>query len=636
MNNKQRPYNNNNISNKKPTVPRTPYIPLHGTIANSMNAGHDKVIGWKKVMAGERTKQFLIKRINLKMLTPVSPAYQRLKIVFRTYFVPDSRVWDNAEAFHAQNPTNENRPKQYPNFGGMVMPVCGKMGYESDLKKGEAAGVIPFTQTIAFRDIFASSYMPRIGQAKLINDDPEAGNNFNYTSSKMPAINALPFRGRVAIFNDFGRNKEYREPQPEYKGDSVTAAEMMNYFPVESDGYTLTETKWFPNEIAAAESGFEPQTLYCADYYQMRARRDNSYYSDYRTNAQGFQQGAPTGTSVNQLIQWADWEGLIAEARSQAENAQMNDWDIIAKIRGSKTLTEGKVILLGEKEYTLNNQAITQTSYNSNESVSKEYQAMGTQGAYSYTELNNVPLFAGFEFNEPGFIHIIATVTADSVFESGIDRTLLNIDWDSEYRPDMKNVKYDTLMLGETGTDFNFSQLGEQLAGKITQTIGFKRKWTELFKLPNCISGDMTTADWLAESQDYDETATSEDIGMSTLPTQGEFISNAKVITNGTYQYFESSATNEYLYDSVSNESGTGWSGKRYWLDYTDLEVNKNQAYQNKTVSMDMYNNDPLCTTSSIYIGGQNQIFFGGQLEDECSLPIDFDIDGDQTNWGEK
>ena len=92
----------------------------------------------------------------------------------------------------------------------------------------------------------------------------------------------------------------------------------------------------------------------------------------------------------------------IAEARSQAENAQKNDWDIIAEIRGSKKLSEGKVQLIGKTSLNLNYAAITQNAYSSDTNVREDFRVLGQQGAYSFTEVN-LPLYAGMEFNEEGY-----------------------------------------------------------------------------------------------------------------------------------------------------------------------------------------------------------------------------------------
>lgn len=622
----KKPFSNNNIEHTKPIIPKTRPVVLKGSIGNSMNGGHNRTIAYKKVMAGEKHQQYNI-RMQVKLLTPLSPNFQRLKLTVRSYFVPNSRVWLNAEAFTAQNPTNPARPDEYPNLGGMTLPLAGEQQTAQDPMTGTQWGYIPITQTTFWRDAFISSYIPRLGTAKVRNIASPGAQTLQF-----PKINALPLRGRVAIYNDFERNKEYDPLIEEYKGNYVTEQEMSNYLPVAEDGYTMTSALWFPKETEGASETKN------ADYYQMRAKKDNSYYTDYRTNAQGFDtnEGTPT-FEANGLVNWADWEGLIAEARAQAENAQLNDWDIIAKIRGSKTLTEGKVQLIGQKTYPIAYNSITQTSYNANDNVKEEYQAMGTQGAYSYTELN-IPCYAGFEFNEEGFVHIIATVSADTVYESGIERTLMNVRWDEQYRPDMKDQKLDVLYAGELGTDYSLEQL-QQINEKMKEVIGYKRKWSELFKLPNVIAGDLTNDDWYNESHDGDASDT------YTLPRYGTALTSDVVIPQYTFQFFEKSAKNDYLINGgsadgftlaeITDEEGQDWWGKRLWKDYTDLEINRNLAYMAKTVSSNTHSSTEDTGTYAIYVGGNNQIFLGGECECTAILPIDASIQDNFTNWGE-
>lgn len=96
----QQPFSNKAIKNEKPSAPRT-LSRLGGHIAGSFNAGHNKVIAYKKVMAGEKHYQYNI-AMNMQLLTPLNPAWQQLKLTLRTFFVPNSRVWTNAEKFTAQ------------------------------------------------------------------------------------------------------------------------------------------------------------------------------------------------------------------------------------------------------------------------------------------------------------------------------------------------------------------------------------------------------------------------------------------------------------------------------------------------------------------------------------------------------
>lgn len=563
--NQQKPSTVNQIDQTKPAIPKSIDNYLVGYLGNSMNGGHDKTIAWKQVMAGERHKEYRI-GLNMQMLTPLTPAYQTLKCTLRAFFVPNSRVWTGAENFTGQaNRQTEEKITVIPNTYGKEIPVVrDSQGNETLL-----------TNTCQWRDSWISSYIPRMYNQ---HKQPEGYNN----DGEMPAMSILPIRGRIAIYNDFLRNKEYDEEWREYKGNEVT------------------DTEW---DFLMPKGQEYDENM---DFYTGRARRQNSYYTDYRTTLQGLQENAPTGNDFvgnNALLNWASWESKIAEARAQAENAQKNDWEIIAEIRGSKKLSEGKVQLIGERTFNLNYSSITQSSYNSSGAgqagLSEQFQVMGTQGAYSYTNID-MPLYAGIEFVEEGYIHIIATVTADSVFECGVDRTLLNINALDVYRPEMKDDKLDLLYTIELG--ISNPQAREAY-------IGYKRKYSELFKLPNIIAGDMTTEP-LYDYKDTEGDLSSEEFGNI-------------VLTNSTYQFFENYAN--YGYDGLGD--GTP---KRIWKDYTDTLINKNQAIKSEKIGL-INSNDGYTFTYK----GQNQIFFVGIHSCICDLPVDDSIKKNYTVYGE-
>lgn len=553
-----KPWTKNQISNAKNNIPKSDTI-LSGYIAGSMNGGHNKVIAWKQVMAGERHKEYRL-NASFKMLTPKTPSYQNLYITFRTYFVPNIRVWTNAEKYTAQKGgTSEIKIKEIPNLGGKSIPLV-----EGEI--GGAENTTALQNTTAWRDAYISSYIPRIGKYEYGSED------YGFFK-ELPSVSVLPLRGRKAIYNDFERNKEYDTPLIEYKGDTVSQAEWQSYLPF---------------NVSNINSTF------------MRAKRNNNYYSDYRTELQGFEEDYPPTNmdSTVALLNWAQWEMKIAEARSQAENAQANDWDIIAKIRGSKKLTEGKVQLLSTRTVALNYAAVTQNTNNNAEGVNAEFRTIGTQGAYSYTNIN-LPLYAGMEFVEEGYIHVIATISADSVFEGGFDRLELNVTPLDQYRPDMLEDKKDVLYECETGT-IQFTSVQDY-----SRVIGFKRKYSEYFKLPNIISGDMVTNNYI-EIELRDATTNLYD----------EIIETQK-----TYQFFETDRntyedTDEYVYFN-----------KQGWKDYTDLLINKNQAWKNEIETIPLEN--------IVRMKGQNQVFFLGKCVCVAELPIDDSIKNNYTTWGE-
>ena len=550
-----KPWSVQQVSTEKPNVPRTVNT-LTGFVAGSMNGGMNHVVTYKKVMAGERHREYKV-RFKMSTLTPITPTYQPVFCTVRAYFVPNSRVWKNAEKYTAQNGGSaEVKIKEIPNLGGKKLWTA----YLDD--DSENAQV---TQTTAWRDSFISSYLPRIGLFQ------KGGAEIT-----LPKISILPIRGRIAIFNDFERQKEFEEPMYESNSDTVSSVEWDRLNPL-STGYAYD--------------------------LQMRARRGDSYYTNYRTEIQGFEESyPPTDMSADKaLITWSMWEHKIAESRSQAELANENPWSVIAKIRGSKAATQGKVQMIGERTFELNYAAVTQNAYN-NAAEDVNFKVLGKQGAYSYTEVE-VPLYAGMEFIEEGYIHVIATVSAETVFEKGIDRNLLNVTPFDEYRPDLLNEKHDVLYNIEMGDE------ASMLIDPYTAQ-GFKRKYSELFKLPNAVQGDMTT-------DNYFEIKINES-------HNGKFdLQTTEIETQKTYQFFEK----DKRYIELPNGTRVV---KEIWKDYTDIQLNRNQAVMNE-VNTFMDSKD----RTMIQVGGQNQIFYVGKAICTAELPVDPSIATNYTEWGE-
>lgn len=572
-----KPFTINQISQKKPRTPTAASI-LTGYVANSMNGAMNRTIAFKKIMAGEKHREYRL-QANIKMLTPLTPTYQNLKMTIRTYFVPNSRVWENAEKYTAQKGGyTVEKVMEIPNLGGKKIPKVANSSGQDQLE-----GLL--TQTTRWRDSFIASYIPRIGEFNAIPSEQVGAAGYDLDqNSILPKVSVLPLRGRIAIYNDMERNKEYDSELYEFNTDEVTEAEWQSYLP-------SSET-------------------YAMDIYNMRGRKNNNYYTDYRTELQGMEEELPGWNSDTGLLTWASVESKIAEYRSQAENAQKNDWEIIAELRGSKLLTEGKVQKIGEQTFNLNYSAVTQSTYNTNENVNEEFQAMGTQGAYSYTEVN-IPLYAGMEFVEEGYIHVIAQVTADTVYEKGFDRNELNVTPLSEYRPDMLGDKKDVLYEIETDTETMFEDF--------EKVIGFKRKYSEYFKLPNVIAGDMTTDNYFEEY--FVEQPNKNEVRIRDYDLKHE------VITNKTFQFFEKSR--RYFDGGFKNLVEPYY--KKPWLDYTDLLINKNQAVLNKIFTYE----EDLDTMNSVKVGGQNQVFFVGVTTCVAELPIDDSIKSNYTTWGE-
>lgn len=531
----------NQITANKPNVEKSSNL-LSGYISGSMNGGINKVMGWKQIMAGERHREMRL-QTRIKLLTPLTPAYMPLRIKLSTFFVPYSRVWDNAEAFTAQRGgTTETKIAEMPNFGGKIIPKCKKVENNNQYN-------INYSDTTLWRDGILGDFFPRINP-----QNTEAMGDII-----MPKYEALNARAFFAVYNDYLRNKEYDEEVIEYKGDTVSNEEWNRYF-------LTTNSDLTPNQ------------------YFKRAKKNNSYYSDYRTDMQGWEIDKPTDAD-NELLTWMAWESKADMVRNSAEFAQMNTWEIIAKLRGSKLLTQGKTQHLSTTVHTLNYSSITQSTYNNNENIQEKFRVMGQQGAYSYTELN-VPLYAGHEFDEEGVILVIGTVYADTVYESGLNRLELNVNAFDRYRPDLKDDKLDTIYISEFGT--TMFEMDTTEISNYYRAVGFKRKFSEYFYLPNIVGGDILSTNWFSGRQE------STSIPLTTT----EIIFEKTTETEKTYQLFE-------IGGQVAYYSNTDVRPKKIWLDYTDFVLNKNQVIPN---AMDRFGND-------FFIQGENQINYLGYMQ---------------------
>lgn len=561
--NAQIPATENQIEMERPRVGRS-FNMLEGDIQGSMNAGHERIIGYQEVMAGQRIA-VTGGRLLIQMLTPLTPAFQKLKACLKVIKVPFQRVWKNYENFAAQKGgSSEEKPQTLPNLAGKKFNYVQIEGTQE---------IISVQETTAWRDCFASCLIPRVGAGAICRLDDLGTSDEIYR--KAPEMTALYLRAHVAAYNDILRNKEYDTERKEY-----------------TDFDEVSQEEW---------STYMPDTEAEIDYFNCRAKKDNSYYSNYRAELQGFESGIPgvdeETTEDQSLVTFAEWQHQTAEAVAQAANAQKNAWDVMQELKGAPKLTQGRVELLARKTFNINYSAVTQNAYNNNPDINENFRVLGKQGAYSFTDID-LTFLNGMKIEEDGVLLFYLSVTADTVYESAVDRTLLNIGWKDRYRPDLSKEKNDILMKIETGTPYAY----EGQATDEYEPLGFKQRWTEMFKLPNCINGDMMNRGYY-QSNAGDNTE----------------VKNTIIETNGTYQFNEFSA-------EKAQKGVNGVQNKKHWKDYSDFMVNKNLAIPQET-----YGNDE--GETAIY--GQHQIFYVGKIYSICDMPIEESIKTGFTKWGE-
>ena len=146
-------------------------------------------IMWKEVIAGEYIKEWKIDNLT-RIITPLVPTMDKVFIRISAFFVPNTRVWKDAEKVHA-------------------------LKYDMDFKNGNTIQHLPkviVDYNYTTKDFYKFMLLQKYGIPNNLNKNIE--------------INILPLRGYQAIYNDYIRNKEYEPALTEYNENFVSTAEL--------------------------------------------------------------------------------------------------------------------------------------------------------------------------------------------------------------------------------------------------------------------------------------------------------------------------------------------------------------------------------------------------------------------------
>ena len=539
---------------------------LHGITATTFNAAMLQTVAFKRVMAGTEIENLNIKG-EIRMLTPVVPISSPITATFRAFKVPNSRIWNEAEAYSAQK---KNAPTEEPFITAF------------DLINSTTTTTINPTDSREYRESIAGMYYPRIATGET-----------NFTAPQIELMqeikmSALPLRGYKAITNDFTIIKDFETKAQEYNSTVVNETEKLGYIPQYQ--YLIQ-----PTQTTLAGRGIKNMASKC------RGSKRENYYTNYRSELNNTTNiGANAGftdpyNENNQTLQYhTEWQKIIAEKREIAENANKNDWEIVAEIRGARKVEDGKIQILGTKEIGINFTQVSQTAYNDSEITDENFQSLGTTGAYSYTQYD-IDIVNYEEIKEDSFIHVLVQISVDTAYAGGINRELLNVSAQDMYRPEFKELKDDTMKSIELNTST------QSLARK---NEGFKRRYNEMFTMPSHISGDFIST------------------GVTDSNTKNPIASEAHWI--GAYE-------KAWIKDKTGIEIEM-----LKFKDYSDEVINRSMA-----LKMDLYAFDNAYVTSpwqknlSYYIEGKNQFKLIAETTMKANLPIPEEIRSNRKYQGE-
>lgn len=382
----------------------------------TMNGGILYPIGYKEVLAGETIEDYSIDNLT-RIITPRVPTLDRIYMNIRAYFVPHTRVWENAEKILA---------------GKADIDFRNLSADDTDIPNVSIPNHL--TTIWGFRDTLLARY--------------GVPNNSSTTT-----YNVLLPRGYRAIYNDFIRNKDYQLPKPEFKGNTVGSTEEQYLVPYE-------EFSPIPGSI---DQG----------YLVERAPTRKNYLTNVKSQI-GLDTTQTQSGTLN-LQNHLDWQTAFMDAKQRADNANKNDWDIIAELGGTQPVLADRVEFLGEVDYELNYQQITQSAPTIDNSG-----PLGTTGSFSYTKANGT-IFNYKHFKQHGYIHILASITIDKQYEESTPKELMKISGDDIYRPGLAKKEIQLLHRKEIGNIESSTDL----------TAGYQPAWSEYKRLPSIVTGEM-------------------------------------------------------------------------------------------------------------------------------------------------
>mgnify|MGYP000997844198 CR=1 FL=1 len=383
-----------------------------GKNTTTLNPGYMVPIMFKEVLAGEYIKEWHIDNLT-RLIAPLVPTLDRSYINIQAYFVPHTRIWKDAEKALAGK---DNTITAIPN--------------------------ITFESSYSEYSTFNRMVISRYGL-------PFKAGNTN--------LNLLLPRGYRAITNDFIINKDY----------GVKKTEWNESIPVQAE---INALKGYTAGSIAPLSPSDESSMYVLEKAQTR----KGYLTNIKKQIAVPQQDIDDGGSL--IPDHLDWQTRFQDMKQRQDNANKNDWDIIAEMGGTQPVKTDRVEFLGQVDYELNFQQITQTAPEIDNSS-----PLGTTGSFSFTKAQGT-LFSHKKFLQHGFIHILLSVGIDNYTENGTPKELLKTDINDIYRPGLAKKEVQLLMKQEI---YN--------APSVDGSAAYQPAWAEYKRLPSFVSGQMQT-----------------------------------------------------------------------------------------------------------------------------------------------
>lgn len=446
-------------------VPRSTFR-RPSTLVTTMNAGKLVPIYIDEILPGDTFKMSL--QHVARLITPLVPVMDNIKLEFFAFFVPNRIVWDNWQKLQGENQTSAWTPSS---------PPAGVPMYPS---------ATPISQG-ALGDYYG---LP-VGMNPLHHP-----------------VNVLPFRGYRKIWNDWFRNQNVQAPLTETKGDLAAGAVSNINMPLQN---VNKPHDYFVSCLPAPQKG-DSQLIPIELNQLIPVITDISTHNtigpglkmfntvsgspasagnmEVNLGAVQVQPGSVTaGDSIYPGNLWADGSGIvvngttISDLRTAFQIQKLYERDArggtryVEMLKAHFGVDAGDYRLqrpefLGHISSYVNINQVEQTSETG-------ITPQGNVAAYGHSQGDNF-LF-NKSFVEHGFLHIFAVARHNKTYQQGLERFWSRQDRLDYYMPVLAHISEQPVYTKEIYA----------LANNPNDVFGYQEAWSDYRYKPNRVTGQM-------------------------------------------------------------------------------------------------------------------------------------------------
>jgi len=439
------------------------------TLVTTLDAGKLVPIYIDEILPGDTFKMSL--QHVARLITPLVPVMDNIKLEFFAFFVPNRIVWDNWQKLQGENQTSAWTPSTPP--AGVPMNI---------------------DNVVVSQGLLGDYYGLPVGM-----------------NASHHNVNVLPFRGYRKIYNDWFRNQNVQAPLTEYKGDVSNGHVLEFNMPLlnvnKPHDYFVSclpapqkgESQLIPielNELIPVITTLDAAMTGANPSLQFKVNTNGANPANLLIGTNSGVAGTSGDHPYNNIAQniypsnlWADGSGLqvngttISDLRTAFQIQRLYERDARGGTRYVEMLKAHFGVDAGDYRLQRPEFLGHVSSYVNIEQVAQTSETgttpQGNVSAFGHSQGDDF-LF-NKSFVEHGFVHIFAVARHNKTYQQGLERFWSRQDRLDYYLPVLAHISEQPVYTKEIYA----------LADNATDVFGYQEAWSDYRYKPSRVTGQM-------------------------------------------------------------------------------------------------------------------------------------------------